>query len=65
MLIGPARGSTIEQVPRPGDSKAERAKWFEGLRRQRDLTSIVLREFHQARLDEIQAALPADTTLGA
>jgi hypothetical protein len=32
-----------------------------GLRRQRDLASIALGEFCQARPDETQAALPADT----
>jgi tetratricopeptide (TPR) repeat protein len=64
-----------EAVPK-GLDQAERAKRFEELRHQRELASIALGEFQSkvlrdhgapavqvAGLDEIQAALPADTAL--
>ncbi len=67
----------VEATPKELD-QAERAKQFEDLKHQRELASIALGEFqaklvgehgelegHVARLDEIQAALPADTALVA
>ena len=67
----------VETTPE-GLDQAERAKRFEELKRQRELASIALGEFqaklardHEAlagpvaRLDEIQAALPADAALVA
>jgi tetratricopeptide (TPR) repeat protein len=67
----------VETTPK-GLDQAERAKRFEDLKRQRELASIALGEFHAklvqdhgplagqvARLDEIQAALPADAALVA
>jgi tetratricopeptide (TPR) repeat protein len=65
----------VETTPQNLD-QAERAKRFEGLKRQRELASIALGEFHTklvqdhgalagpvATLSEIQAALPAETAL--
>jgi len=67
----------VESTPKDLD-QAERAKRFTELRRQRELASIALGEFQTklvqdygalagqvARLNEIQAALPADTALVA
>ena len=67
----------VETTPQ-GLDQAERAKRFEGLKRQRELASIALGEFQTklvrdygplagqvARLNEIQAALPADAALVA
>jgi len=67
----------VESTPKDLD-QAERAKRFEELRRQRELASIALGEFQAklvqdhgplageaARLNEIQAALPADAALVA
>ncbi len=67
----------VESTPKDLD-QAERAKRFEDLKRQRDLASIALGEFQTklvqnygvlagqvARLNEIQAALPADAALVA
>jgi len=65
----------VDSMPKELD-KSERAKRFEDLKRQRDLASIALGEFHTklvrdhgtlagqvARLDQIQASLPADAAL--
>jgi CHAT domain-containing protein/tetratricopeptide (TPR) repeat protein len=65
----------VETTPQ-GLDQAERAKRFEDLKRQRELASIALGEFHTklvkaygplagrvASLPEIQAALPADAAL--
>ena len=67
----------VETTPKDLD-QAERAKRFEDLKRQRELASIALGEFQTklvqdygplagqvARLNEIQAALPADAALVA
>ena len=67
----------VEATPK-GLDQAERAKRFEELKRQRELASIALGEFQTklvqdhkalagevARLNEIQAALPADAALVA
>ena len=67
----------VETTPQ-GLDQAERAKRFEDLKRQRELASIALGEFQTklvgdhgplagqiARLNEIQAALPADAALVA
>ena len=67
----------VETTPKNLD-QAERAKRFEDLKRQRELASIALGEFQTklvqeygplagqvARLNEIQAALPADAALVA
>ena len=67
----------VETTPQ-GLDQAERAKRFEDLKRQRELASIALGEFQSklvgdhgalagqvARLNEIQAALPADAALVA
>ena len=67
----------VETTPKDLD-QAERAKRFEELKRQRELASIALGEFQTklvqdhgplagqvARLNEIQAALPADAALVA
>jgi len=67
----------VETAPK-GLEQAERAKRFEDLKRQRELTSIALGEFQTklvkdhgalagevARLSEVQAALPADAALVA
>lgn len=67
----------VESTPK-GLDQAERAKRFEDLKRKRELASIALGEFHTklvedhgalagevARLNEIQAALPADAALVA
>ena len=67
----------VEATPKDLD-QAERAKRFEELKRQRELASIALGEFQTklvqdhgplagqvARLNEIQAALPADAALVA
>ena len=67
----------METLPK-GLSQADRAKRFEDLKRQRALASIALGEFQTklvkdykelagevARLEEIQAALPADAALVA
>src|SRR5271157_2567521 len=67
----------VETAPK-GLEQAERAKRFDDLKRQRELTSIALGEFQTklvkdhgalagevARLSEVQAALPADATLVA
>ena len=67
----------VETTPK-GLDQAERAKRFEDLKRQRELASIALGEFQTklvqdhgalagqvARLNEIQAALPADAALVA
>jgi hypothetical protein len=65
----------VETTPK-GLDEAARAKRFEDLKRQRELASIALGEFHTklikeygplagqaAKLKDIQAALPADTAL--